>query len=144
MSVTIREGSIEELVSVNQQIAEFQTPYEADVFEQRLAGKAWLGLVAEEAGQLLGFKLGYQESATCFYSWLGGIIPEGRRQGIARSLLYQQESWVRQQGYAQIHVKSRNRYRGMLQLLLREGYDIVALESHQPPGDSRIHFLKSL
>jgi len=144
MSISVRQASIDELVSVNAQIIEFITPYKKEVFESRLDGVTWLGLVAEESGDLLGFKLGYEESETCFYSWLGGVLPQARGRGIAKLLLHKQEEWVRSQGYSSIHVKSRNRYRNMLKLLISEQYNIVDLEPYEPAPDSRVHFLKHL
>ena len=144
MKLLIRQGSVPELVRVNQQITEFAAPYTEAVFRQRLEGRRWYGLVAESVNALVGFKVGYEESETVFYSWLGGVLAERRGQGIARELLYEQERWVRRQGYRQIRVKSRNRFRSMLTLLTKEGYERVAVEPQADPADTRIHFLKTL
>ncbi len=121
MKFSIRQGSVPEIVRVNQQITEFAAPYTEAVFRQRLEGRRWYGLVADSMNTLVGFKVGYEESETVFYSWLGGVLAE--RRGIARELLYEQERWVRRQGYRQIRVKSRNRFRPMLTLLTKEGYE---------------------
>ena len=91
MSLTIREADIEELHSVNVQIAEFKTPYPIDVFHDRLGNRRWFGLVAEDGEELLGFKLGYELEEGVFYSWLGGVLPTARRRGAARLLLHAQE-----------------------------------------------------
>ena len=144
MKFSIRQGSVSELVRVNQQITEFAAPYTEAVFRQRLEGRRWYGLVSESVNVLVGFKVGYEESETVFYSWLGGVLAERRGQGIARELLYEQERWVRRQGYRQIRVKSRNRFRSMLTLLTKEGYERVAVEPQADPADTRIHFLKTL
>ena len=60
MSVIIREGSLEEVVSVVEQINEFAQKESVASLAQRLSGKKSLILVAEEAGVLLGFKIGYE------------------------------------------------------------------------------------
>lgn len=138
----VRQASIDELVAVNAQIEEFITPYKKPVFEERLAGRQWLGLVAEADDTLLGFKLGYELEPGVFYSWLGGVLPNARGKGIARALLKEQEAWAIAQGYREIRVKSRNRYRAMLILLLNEGYSIWKLENEQSLPDTRIHFTK--
>ncbi len=141
----IRQATIEEMVSVNAQIEEFATPYGTDVFVERLADREWLGLVAiDDAGAMSGFKLGYAESDTGFYSWLGGVLPHARRKGLARQLLLAQEAWVIERGYRTIRVKSRNRYRNMLQLLLSENYHIVDIEPQDLIEDNRIGFSKAL
>ena len=66
--VLVRQANIDELHSVNAQIAEFKTPYPVEVFHERLGKRDWLGLVAEDDGELLGFKLGYDNGDGVFYS----------------------------------------------------------------------------
>jgi len=58
---------------------------EADV-RARLAAVPWLLLLADEDGQIVGFKVGYQWDANTFYTWLGGVHPAYRRRGIAQAL----------------------------------------------------------
>jgi len=144
MAVTVRQADIKELHSVNAGIEEFKTPYPIEVFEERLAGRQWYGLVAEDEGELLGFKLGYDEGEGVFYSWLGGVLPAARRRGAARLMLHAQEAWVREHGYTEIRVKSRNRYRNMLMLLLSEGYQVFDIEPQEQLEDNRIWFRKAL
>ena len=85
-------------------------------------------MIAEIDGQPAGFKLGYQRQETVFYSWLGGVLPAFRRHGVAQALLAEQERWARAQGYRQLTVKTRNRFRAMLAMLLAHHYQIVQLE----------------
>lgn len=152
VTLNIREATIDELHSVNAQIAEFKTPYPLTVFHERLHDREWLGLVAEDGDELLGFKLGYEldkaaanqaSQQRIFYSWLGGVLPSARRRGAARLLLHAQETWVNANGYQEIRVKSRNRYRNMLMLLLSEGYQIFDIEPQSLVEDNRIWFRKS-
>src|SRR5688572_7603596 len=46
-----------------------------------------------------GFKLGYRRGATLLYSWLGGVHPDARRQGVAAELMRRQHDWAKTQGY---------------------------------------------
>lgn len=141
----IRDATLEELSAVNQQIVEFVTPYPLEVLQDRLAGRFWIGLVAEDDdGALLGFKLGYEEVPQQFYSWLGGVIPAARGKGAARALLLEQESRLRAKRYHEVRVKSRNRYRAMLLLLLSEGYEIIGVEPQEAASDNRVWFRKAL
>ena len=144
MSVIVREGSLEEVVSVVEQITEFARKESVASLSERLAGKTSLILVAEEAGVLLGFKIGYELDENTFYSWFGGVLPIARNKGVAQAQLDIQEQWVKQQGYQQLKVKSRNLFPAMLRLLLKNGYLIEKLEEKEDINDHRIHFLKKI
>lgn len=74
---------------------------------------------------LVGYKIGYERQPGQFYSWLGGVLPAFRGQGIASTLLMQQHDWCRAQGYQSIRTHTYNRWRSMLILNLRHGFDIV-------------------
>ncbi|MDH5896119.1 GNAT family N-acetyltransferase [Vibrio splendidus] len=144
MSAIVREGSLEEVVSVVEQITEFARKESVASLSERLAGKTSLILVAEEAGVLLGFKIGYELDENTFYSWFGGVLPIARNKGVAQAQLDTQEQWVQQQGYKRLKVKSRNQFPAMLRLLLRNGYLIEKLEEKEDINAHRIHFLKQI
>src|SRR4051794_1838293 len=58
-------------------------------------------------GALLGFKLGYERGEGTFYSWLGGVHPSIRRQGIGRRLMQLQHDWARERGYHCVETRTR-------------------------------------
>ncbi|MGY2575598.1 GNAT family N-acetyltransferase [Vibrio sp. C8] len=140
----IREGSLSEVVTVVTEIDEFIVKEKEQSLAQRLEGKRHLILVAEQQGQILGFKIGYELDSDTFYSWFGGVSPKARNLGLAQKLLDVQESWVIEQGYQQLKVKSRNQFPAMLRLLLRNNYLIENFETYEPLSESRIHFVKQL
>ncbi|MEZ8116018.1 GNAT family N-acetyltransferase [Vibrio splendidus] len=140
----VREGSLEEVVSVVEQITEFAKKESVASLSERLAGKTSLILVAEEAGVLLGFKIGYELDENTFYSWFGGVSPLARNKGVAQAQLDAQEQWAQEQGYKQLKVKSRNQFPAMLRLLLKNGYLIEKLEEKEDINAHRIHFLKQI
>lgn len=140
----IREGSLSEVVAVVTEIDEFIVKENEQSLAQRLEGKRHLILVAEQQGQILGFKIGYELDSDTFYSWFGGVSPKARNLGLAQKLLDVQESWVIDQGYQQLKVKSRNQFPAMLRLLLRNNYLIENFEPYEPLLESRIHFVKQL
>jgi GNAT superfamily N-acetyltransferase len=90
--------------------------------QQRQPMQAWL---AYEGKQLIGCKLGYERQPGHYYSWLGGVLPEYRGRGVAAELLRQQHAWCREQGYRRIRTHTYNRWRAMLLLNLRHGFDII-------------------
>ena len=144
MSIIVREGSLEEVVSVVEQISEFAKNESVASLAERLAGKKSLILVAEDDDVLLGFKIGYELDQHTFYSWFGGVLPIARNKGVAQAQLDTQEQWVKQQGYQQLKVKSRNQFPAMLRLLLRNGYLIEKLEEKEDINAHRIHFFKQI
>ncbi|QFT08469.1 GNAT family N-acetyltransferase [Vibrio sp. THAF190c] len=144
MTVVVREGTLEECVAVVEQIDEFSHKESVESLSVRLQDKKQLVLVAEEDGQLLGFKIGYQLDEQTFYSWFGGVSPLARNKGVAQLQLDVQEQWVRDQGYKQLKVKSRNQFSSMLRLLLRNGYMIENFEQKEDIKENRLHFVKQM
>ncbi|MDK9762942.1 GNAT family N-acetyltransferase [Vibrio sp. D420a] len=144
MAVIVREGTLEECVTVVEQIDEFSHKESVESLSARLQDKKQLVLVAEEDGQLLGFKIGYQLDEQTFYSWFGGVSPLARNKGVAQLQLNVQEQWVRDQGYKQLKVKSRNQFSSMLRLLLRNGYMIENFEQKEDIKENRLHFVKQM
>ncbi len=79
-------------------------------------------------GDLIGFKLGYRLGSTLFYSWLGGVHPEYRKQGIAQQLLSDQHQWAAEHGYSRIETRTRASNSPMIVLNLKSGFEIVGFE----------------
>ncbi|MFH0258194.1 GNAT family N-acetyltransferase [Vibrio rumoiensis] len=145
----IEQGTIEEILAIDKRIPEFDGRSTRDKLESRLADKPHLILIATVKGELAGYKVGYQlnsdeSSSGEFYSWLGGVIPQYRNQGIATALRQYQEQWAQQSGYTSIGVKSMNRYPNMLHLLISSGYQIMGYEDGNAKGEGKIVFYKSL
>ncbi|MCS6204918.1 GNAT family N-acetyltransferase [Shewanella baltica] len=134
-----------QLIQLSQQIPELDRPLTSEVLNQRLQGKKCLILVAYVEGELAGFKLGYEQEETIFYSWLGGVASDFRRLGLAQSLLEYQETWARRQGYNHIQVKTMNRFPAMLNLLISNQYLITELNA-DPKSlvDHKLHLRKSI
>ncbi|MBW3516426.1 GNAT family N-acetyltransferase [Shewanella sp. NKUCC01_JLK] len=134
-----------QLIQLSQQIPELDHPLTNEVLDQRLQGKTCLILVAYVEGELAGFKLGYEQEETIFYSWLGGVASDFRRLGLAQSLLEYQETWARRQGYNHIQVKTLNRFPAMLNLLISNQYLITELTA-DPKSlvDHKLYLCKSI
>jgi predicted GNAT superfamily acetyltransferase len=96
----------------------------------RLLRVIGLALVAARGqdGALLGFKLGYARGEGTFYSWLGGIHPSIRRQGVGSRLMQLQHAWARERGYAFVETRTRTANNAMIVLNLQSGFRIVGYE----------------
>ncbi|PQJ89277.1 GNAT family N-acetyltransferase [Aliivibrio sifiae] len=144
MKMEIRQGTIKDVVCVDCQIPEFDNRNTKEKLALRLNGLDHLILIAFENGLPVAYKMGYQLSGTEFYSWLGGVIPNARKKGIATQLRVIQEEWVKEKGYQTIYVKSMNRYPAMLQLLISSGYHISGYEDEGNSENSKIKFQKNM
>lgn len=144
MKLDIRSATIEEVLKVNVQIPEFDGSITASKLSTKLIDKVHLILVASHDEKTIAYKIGYEVSDTEFYSWLGGVIPKYRKKGVATKLREKQESWALNHGYSTISVKSMNRYRAMLQMLISYGYHISGYEDNGCIASSKIKFIKCL
>ncbi|ELY4000686.1 GNAT family N-acetyltransferase [Cronobacter dublinensis] len=144
MPISIRHVQPEETAAVYRLIPEFAGGHDAQAIRQRIGGRVACALVAYDEAQPVGFKLGYETAPGEFYSWLGGVAPAYRRDGMAQRLLEAQERWAQEHGYARLRVKTRNQFRAMLMLLIRNGYQIIELEKKGEAADYRLLLEKSL
>jgi GNAT superfamily N-acetyltransferase len=144
MSIKIEIGSAADIVTLSKQIPEFEQATTLERLQSRLDGVVGLILVAKFEGELVGYKVGYQLTEDTFYSWLGGVIPEYRKHGVATLLLNYQEKWARNSRYKEIKVKSMNRFPGMLKLLVSNGYKIVGVDKSVCGSEDKIVLLKRL
>lgn len=132
-----RQCSIIEAVACSDKIPEFSQSYRKGEYTSRLSGVPHLLLLAEVDGAMAGFKVGYAREGA-FYSWMGGVVPEFRRQGIAKLLADEQENWAKSKGFKYIRFKTRNYLKPMLIFALKNGFYITAVEQRSDPGTNRI------
>ncbi len=97
---------------------------------------------ARSGANLVGFKMGYAYTRTHYYSWLGGVDPTYRRNGIARELMNRQHAWLCANGYLTVETGARQSNFAMTQLNLASGFKIAGLRHKTDSMD--IIFEKSL
>ncbi len=90
--------------------------------------------IARIEDQPVAFKLGYRRTETEFYSWLGAVLPEYRGLGIASDLMQDQHAWCKSQGYQTIETKTQNRFREMLILNIKFGFDVIGTHDSTEGG----------
>ena len=84
--------------------------------------------IAEDAGGWAGFKLGYRRGRSLLYSWLGGVHPRARGQGIAAALMVRQHEAAAAEGYTHVETRTRAANNAMLMLNLRHGFHVCGHE----------------
>ena len=102
------------------------TTQNSDAIREELSSRQqFLILVTIHDDRVVGYKIGYQDRKSKFYSWLGGVYPEYRSQGIASELMLKQHEWCKEHGYSVVRTQTKNKWRSMLILNLRHGFDVV-------------------
>ncbi|WP_028766754.1 GNAT family N-acetyltransferase [Shewanella fidelis] len=138
-------ATLAQVESVYRIIPEFESGYSREEISKRLLAGPALLLIAKVEGEVAGFKLGYQTEEQVFYSWLGGVAPDFRGLGLAKSLLEYQEKWAKEQGYQRIDVKTRNCFPAMLNMLISSQYQITAMinDAHNH-SQNKLHLQKQV
>ncbi len=132
---------LELLLMLYQQIFEDAKP---EFFKQRLHEKETiLSIIAFKNQQPVGFKIGYKYDEHTFYSWVGGVLKNVRNQGFASNLTTHQENWARKKGYTKLRTKSMNRFKPMMILNLKNGFDIKKIYTNDN-GQTKIIFEKEI
>ncbi len=93
--------------------------------------------------KLIGFKVGFEKKDRSFYSWLGGIAPDFRGQGIAKKLMDLQHSWLKDNKFTSVTTPSSNQYKSMLILNLKNGFDLTGTNINSK-GEQRLILRKGL
>ncbi|MGG3915077.1 GNAT family N-acetyltransferase [Rossellomorea vietnamensis] len=81
--------------------------------------------IAMDGSRVIGYKIGYKLDPDTFYSWLGGVDPNYRKQGIAAELMKQQHQTLKELGFKVVQTKTMNKWRSMLILNIKNGFDVI-------------------
>ena len=91
MKFDFHVGTIDEVLDVDAQIPDFDGRTTINKLMTKLTDKANLILIASHDNKPMAYKIGYEVSNNEFYSWLGGVAPKYRKQGVATELRKLQE-----------------------------------------------------
>lgn len=101
-------------------------------FERRISEvENLLTILAFHRKKIIGFKLGYRLTPKKFYSWLGGVDNRFRRRGIAGELMKRQHNLCKCKNYEIVLTKTKNSFKPMLILNIKNGFDIVEVYRDQ-------------
>ena len=120
------------------------------IFGEPIDGIAWRlssmpdvsVICAYQAGELVGFKLGYAMTQTRYYSWLGGVSPSARRSGVGTKLMELQHGWLIERGYSTIETSTKQENVSMAQLNLKSGFHVCGLRTE--PHRTQVLYMKQL
>jgi len=110
---------------------------------EKIRNQGALLLVAYDGDEPVGFKLGYVLlDQPIFFSWLGGVHPQYRRQGIAQALLESQEKIVRGMNMRSIYFTTFDRFPEMIHLGKKNQY--ILSKSNFEGGEWKYWYKKEL
>ncbi len=98
---------------------------------------------AIEKSNIVGYKIGYELDSDKFYSWLGCVEASYRNQGVASNLMANQHEYLIKMGYKVVQTKTKNKWRNMLILNLKNGFDVIGTYTDQT-GEPKIILEKKL
>ena len=141
----IHEDKIDDAFMVSTKIPEFNDPYEISEYSKRLNSTVHLILTACDDHNPIAFKIGYHRySDGSFYSWMGGVLPNYRRKGIANNLADYQDIWAKKNGYNSIRMQTREKHIAMLALAINRGFQITNRIEKTSSSNARIWMNKPL
>lgn len=78
-------------------------------------------------GEPVGFKAGYAATMNRYYSWLGGIDPSYRGQGIAGALMERQHAWLASTRFTMVETHVRQANDAMVALNMKHGLRVTGM-----------------
>ncbi len=123
----------------------FRPKREADFFKRRFMGRYnVLTLLARLDERPVGFWIGFELKPGMFYHWLGGVLGDFRRAGVARQLHEAQLAWAKDHGYEYIRCECMNHQREFIHFAVATGFDIVGIRWDSTHADNLIVFEKTI
>ena len=145
MEVKIEESNLKVVLRVLRVLPEFDQMLQDDFYLEKVGKKESLMLIATKGHEIVGCKAGYNRYGDgSFYSWLGGVLPDHRNEGIATILADYQENWAKAHGYTSIKFKTLNKHRNMLLFSIRNGFSINGLKEKDEIENYKIRLIKQL
>ena|SRR5690625_4454294 len=84
-----------------------------------------LTLITYKDNEIVGYKIGYKQESTKFYSWLGGVKENYRNHGIAQKLIEEQMKLLKVKDYTKVQTKTFNKWKSMLILNIKNDFQII-------------------
>jgi ribosomal protein S18 acetylase RimI-like enzyme len=119
---------------------------EADNFVNQIESKPHLLIdISLHGEKVIAYKIGYALDNDKFYSWLGGVDANYRNYGVASKLMEKQHQYLRRNGYKVVQTKTKNKWRSMLILNIKSGFDVIGTSTNNDDkGEPKIILEKKL
>ena len=141
--VPVGMGELELITRLYNEV--FSPRHDQEFFRRRFQGRYNISMlvgILEE--RHVGFAVGFELMPTTYFSWLCGVLPDFRRQGIATQLIQAQQAWAIEHKYEMIRFECLNQHRAMLHVAITEGYDHVGIRWDIATANNVVIFEKDL
>jgi len=101
-------------------------------------------LLASLAGRPVGFTAGFELKPATYFSWIAGVLPDYRRQGIATQLIQGLQAWAQDHHYSILRFECLNQHRPMLHVAIAEDFDLVGIRWDTTSANNVAIFEKDL
>lgn len=143
--ITIRPGSVDEVVKINHDIPEWTYYFSKKYLLDFLKTKKSLIVIAEVDLAKAGFCVCYIDEVNNYTKWwITGVQPKYRRRGLLKQMTLFTEKWSKKQGVSLIKSDVSNLRTEMQIARLSLGYKIVGFEFHNSVAKSKVYFEKKL
>ena len=133
------EFSASLLVQIEKVALEILGNFDREKFQWNLRNQEDACIItATENGEIVGFNVGYKRERLKYYSWFGGVIEQHRSRGIASSLIKEQHQWCQRRGYKEIETEIVSKWKKMLALNLKFGFEIEGVKISKTDGQKII------
>jgi len=123
----------------------FSPGQDAAFFTRRFRGRHNVSiLLAMLEDRHVGFVVGFELTPTTYFSWLCGVLPDFRRQGIATQLMQGESAWAKDNEYQILRFECQNQHRPMLHAAITEGFDLIGVRWDTATGNNVVIFEKEL
>jgi ribosomal protein S18 acetylase RimI-like enzyme len=129
----VKSGSIDDLKGIvvldRMVFVLSRTPEEIED-KLKLQKDVHITVAAISDGRLVGYGIGHEYKGK-YYLWSLAVLPEYRRKGIGSEIIDEQNNFAGEKGYASFLVKTSNRWKEMLRLLLKKEFNIIGFKEHE-------------
>ncbi len=135
---TVRKSNSNEIAPLIANIPEFEDKLTPPQINARFSDKDHCMLIAHNESTPLGFFISHSLDTTTYNLWLAGVLTEHRNQGIGKFLMNEFMKTAVKLGHNRLQVKTLNRHRSMMKLLIDLGYDVIKYENSKITFELRV------
>ena len=145
VEITVRTGTIGEVIEINEQILEFEYHFPKEHFEKTLSGKEFLIAVALVDGKVAGFQISWLDRLNNWTQrWVSAVIKDYRGLGVLKELEVFRDKWSLENGIHRIKSNVNNKRKEMLVANIKMGYSIIGIETGDEVERNVIYFEKKI